>query len=334
MNDNKPIYKCELCVYKCKKFNTLFRHSLLKHNIQIDDVDKYNLDNAVIHFNQQTSNIEDNECLKKIENNITNNICYCGKKYKYKYNLYKHQKKCNIYQKFNILNNDNIHLNNKSIIDHYTSNNNNKLNNNINNSAAQIEQLTNLVHLLIKENKDIQKQMLELCKQPKITNNNNNNNNIQNLNIINYLNTECKDAMNLTDFVNAMTITFADLLQIKNHDMVYGFKNTFIKSLKDMEHKKRPIHCVDKKRRKFYVKEQNEWDKDEEHQKILKAINKITNKHYDTLQSWKKDNPDWLDDDDKQDNANKITTKLSAIYNDNDKSKVIKELSELYIKKE
>jgi hypothetical protein len=325
---NKQIYKCELCVYKCKKFNTLFKHSLLKHNIRIDDVDKYNLDNVIKEFNQQIVNnkeqLVNKENLKKIEKNIiNNNKCYCGKKYKYKYNLYKHQKQCAIHQEFNTLNddNDNIHINNNYIIDN-------------NDSANQIAQLTNLVHLLIKENKDIQKQMMEMCKQPKITNNNNNNNNIQNLNIINYLNTECKDAMNLTDFVNAMTITFADLLQIKNHDMVYGFKNTFIKSLKDMEHKKRPIHCVDKKRRKFYVKEQNEWDKDEEHQKILKAINKITNKHYDTLQSWKKDNPDWLDDDDKQDNANKITTKLSAIYNDNDKSKVIKELSELYIKKE
>ena len=67
--------------------------------------------------------------------------------------------------------------------------------------------------------------------------------------------------------------------------------NTFIKSLFDLEQDKRPIHCTDKKRRQFYIKDQDQWSKDNQQSKTKFSIDKVNTKQLATLQSWKENNP-------------------------------------------
>lgn len=234
---------------------------------------------------------------KKTENQY---ICECGKRYKHQSSLSKHKKTCS------------------KVV--YISNN----------ETNNINALTNLVQVLIKENKELQCQVVELAKEPKTITNIGTQNNF---NIVHYLNTDCKDAMNLTDFIRQFQISYHDLLQLKEKGVLHTFKHTFVKHLQDMELTKRPIHCSDKKRKKFYVKDYDIWSKDEEHKKIKGAIKNMTNEQCRTLQKWKKINPDWLDNESKQEDVNEITKKICSVYDTKERNKLINELSVLTLDK-
>ena len=88
---------------------------------------------------------------------------------------------------------------------------------------------------------------------------NNTYNNKMSINV--YLNEYCKDAMNLTDFVDKLKVSLEDLMYTKDHGYVKGISNIFVKQLQDMKPTERPIHCSDKKRLQFYVKNENKWEK-------------------------------------------------------------------------
>ena len=113
----------------------------------------------------------------------------------------------------------------------------------------QHEDLKSMFITLMNENKELQDKLVQLASAPKVVNNN------RTYNIINYLNTECKDAFNLSDFINQIEITFDDIKNIKEEGYVSSVKNTLIRSLNNVDINKRPIHCTDKKRKQFYVKE-------------------------------------------------------------------------------
>ena len=103
----------------------------------------------------------------------------------------------------------------------------------------------------------------------------NNNNNILNINL--FLNEHCKDAMNLTDFVDQIKMTLEDLLYTKDHGYVKGLTNVFIKNLIDIKPKERPICCSDVKKKQFYIKEDDKWEKeDEEYNTLMKTLRKMT----------------------------------------------------------
>ena len=59
-----------------------------------------------------------------------------------------------------------------------------------------------------------------------------------------------------------------DLDFAKNNGYIEGVTNILQKQLTDMEPTKRPIHCSDRKRLQFYVKEDNKWEKDDNNEKI------------------------------------------------------------------
>ena len=117
------------------------------------------------------------------------------------------------------------------------------------------------------------------------------------MNINIYLNEHCKNAMNLTDFVENVKVSLEDLLYTKNHGYVKGISNIFVKQLKDMEPTQRPIHCSDKKRLQFYVKDDNKWEKDNSNEKIDKSIDKITKKQILAIKLWEKEHPNYLEDE-------------------------------------
>ena len=164
---------------------------------------------------------------------------------------------------------------------------------------------------LIEKNTELQTKLVELSNKPHITVQQHNT-----FNIINYLNTDCKDAYNLSDFINNLVITFEDLEKIERYGYLYGVKQSLIKALHETEQTKRPIHCTDVKRKQFYIKNQNIWERDPSNDKMRNALRQYNNAQIRTLLDWKEENEDWLNDLRKQDKTNRINCELTTMYCD------------------
>ena len=123
---------------------------------------------------------------------------------------------------------------------------------------------------------------------------NTNNNNCGNFNINIFLNEQCKDAINLSDFVKSLEITFENLKIVNNNNagMEDSVSSLILKGLENMDVCKRPIHCTDQKRDVMYVKEEEKWEKDEGNDKLKNSIDDISRRHAYTLKKFKDANPD------------------------------------------
>ena len=121
------------------------------------------------------------------------------------------------------------------------------------------------------------------------------------ININLFLNDKCKNAMNITDFVNKIKVTFEDLVYAKDNGSVLSIGDVFMKHLTDLEPTERPIHCSDKKRLKFYIKDDDKWEKDDKNMKLDHTIGRIQSKQMDKLQEWTKEHPNWMSNDKESD---------------------------------
>jgi hypothetical protein len=179
---------------------------------------------------------------------------------------------------------------------------------------------------LMKKNTEILEEVKEIAKEPKIINNN------TQFNIMNYLNNECKDAMNLTDFINELPFSLDDLEIMGTKGYQQSMEQTFVKQLRNMEKTRRPIHCSDRKRKSFYIKDDNIWEKDENNSKIENGLKKIYQKHMGILSVWTNYNKNWSYNERKQDFFNRSVQEV-AKYNDNKQvNKIINKLTGLSIK--
>jgi glutamate synthase domain-containing protein 2 len=238
-------------------------------------------------------------------------ICICGKSYVHHTSLYKHRKSCEIHIK-----SEDIDNNSEEIVL-------------TNDTSKNIDNLCNMVTQLIEENKNLQQNLIDISQKPT-----NVVQNIQNnrFNVINYLNTECKDAMNLSDYVANIQYSFDDLQYLHDNGLVKSIERTFIQGLLDMDKTKRPIHCSDSKRSQFYVKDQDEWTKDNERDIIISSLKRITDQQCDVLKQWKNLNKDWLDNEKKQEFANVVTRKIVDMYADQIQKKILRNLNDLNLK--
>ena len=127
---------------------------------------------------------------------------------------------------------------------------------------------------------------------PKIGNGNiiTTNNTQFNLNM--FLNTECKDAIKLSDFVKTLKITLQDLEYTKTKGIVEGVSSIIVNNLKGMDVHKRPIHCTDLKRETMYVKT-DEWIKDEDNSYVKKFIYMTSCYQTRIIQDWMAAHPGW-----------------------------------------
>ena len=145
---------------------------------------------------------------------------------------------------------------------------------------------------LIKQNQELQKQVFELASKPNTINNNTNNTMNASFNLNLFLNETCKDAMNLTDFVDSLKISFADLENTGKLGYEKGISQIFLNGLKQLDVSRRPIHCTDSKREKLYIKDKDNWEKDQEKERIRMAVRKVANKNVNQIADWFNANPD------------------------------------------
>lgn len=253
--------------------------------------------------------------LEKKSDNLFEIICNCGKKYKSRQGLYSHKKKC-------------IFLQNANIVD------------SSNNELALANDLTNdLIINLLNDNKDMReiiiKQQDQMMRQqnqisemlPKLGNNNfiTNNNNNNKFNIQVFLNERCKDAINMSDFIKSIQVSLQQLDYTKQNGLVNGLSNVIIENMSKLGLYQRPIHCTDLKRESLYIKDDDNWERDINKEKIRKAIKDVSTKQFCALSKWTKENPDFQNNEYKQ---NYYTHTLVAIANskEHNEEKIIKKL--------
>jgi hypothetical protein len=297
-------FSCEECEYSTSKKSSYDKHiGTWKHMNTINTI-KYNkIDNV------------------KKEKEYT---CVCGKNYKHNASLFNHKKKCIEPEKNS---ETNVTDGSSNIIEFL---------------LKETSEYKNIIMELVKSNTDLQKQMIDVCQQSQ-TGINNNQNNTNSLNTTNnkifnlqlFLNEECKDAMNMSEFINTIEVQLSDLENISKKGYVEGMSNIIIKKLNDTDIYKRPMHCSDAKRETLYVKEEDKWEKEgPENSKMIKAVHSVDKKNYKMLNTWKDANPKCLDGQTKQCDA---YMKLMSKVMDGDKenvNKVIKRVAkEIIIEK-
>ena len=252
------------------------------------------------HKNQQMStNVN-----KNVQKN-PNFECICGKIYKERSGLWRHKKKCN----------------------HEVSKQN------IESSPELIKIITELV----KGQHGLQESIIELCKNGTqhitnhtITNNNNSHNKSFNLNV--FLNETCKNAMNITDFIDSIKLQLSDLEKVGELGYVEGISNIILKNLNALDITLRPIHCTDKKRETMYIKDEDKWEKEDEKKiKLHKMVRKVANKNIDLISDFKALYPDWKKSTSRvSDQFNKIVIESMGGPGDNEyenEEKVIKKVA-------
>ena len=193
-----------------------------------------------------------------------------------------------------------------------------------------------LIMMLIKQNTQLIEQNASLVKNginnSITTTNSHNTINNKTFNLQFFLNETCKDAMNLTDFVNSIQFQLSDLEKMGEIGYVEGLSNIIIKNLKGLDVTQRPVHCADKKREVLYVKEEDKWEKEnEEKDKIRKAIKRISNKNCLLINKFKELHPDCMEYNSKYgDQFNKMMYEAMGGKGDDDsekENKIIKQIS-------
>ena len=205
-------------------------------------------------------------------------ICDCGKNYKHRQSLYNHKKLCTFINENNCQNINDGELSDKQII-----------------------------MMLIKDNSEFKKMMFEQnkCMMEVVKNgtyntiNSNNNNKTFNLQL--FLNETCKDAINLSEFINQIQVSISDLEETGKLGYAEGISKVFIKNLNDIDYNMRPIHCSDSKRETLYIKDNDEWSKDDDKKcNLTKAIKQVANKNIKNICEWQKLHPDYSNPDSKE----------------------------------
>ena len=186
--------------------------------------------------------------------------------------------------------------------------------------VVQQQEMTKLQNKLL-ERED---KLIEAVKEGKTINNNCNNTNSNNkFNLNFFLNEQCKNAMNIKDFVNNMVLTVDDLKKTGELGYVEGITKIFTDKLKAIDTYDRPMHCTDLKRETLYIKQNNEWDKDTDKEKMKLAIEVVANKNLNNLDTWKEENPghEVMDSREDQEYVKIMTNSLGGMGTDREKNK-------------
>jgi hypothetical protein len=132
----------------------------------------------------------------------------------------------------------------------------------------------------------------------------------QKFNINIFLNEQCKDAINMGDFIKSLKITFHDLEITRDKSLEESVSTIMLRGLKELDVYKRPIHCTDQKRDVMYIKDEEKWEKDDGNVKLKESIDTLSKKQMYTLKEWRDSDPELKTNDDKRD---KFVTTLNHV---------------------
>ena len=258
-----PDFECLSCDFKCCKISNYNKHILTPK-----------------HKNRTFSN-------KLEQKNADKFICKnCNKIYNARNSLWYHEKKC--------------------LLKEQEKDEETKIINNINDDQKDTK--FDMIMMLIKENSELKNFMFEQTKETNEFKNmmmevikNGTNNTMINTNSHNkafnlnfFLNETCKNAMNITEFVDSIQLQLSDFENVGDIGFVNGISNIIIKNLKALDVTKRPVHCTDQKRETIYIKDDNKWEKeDDKNQKLRKVIKKVVSKNHRLILKFREVYPDY-----------------------------------------
>jgi len=258
----KPlIYCCDICCFKTSNKKDFSRHEITRKHVKMGKIGQ-------------------NEDIlpQKTPKNPKTHICYCGKNYKYSRGLWNHQKTCVLVQP-------------ETTIEKTSATP----------SENEIKILTNLILDVVKQNKELVEQnqeltnkIVDICKTGVTNNisNTNINSNNKTFNLQFFLNETCKNAMNISEFIDSLQLQLSDLENVGKLGYIDGISSIIVRNLNALDETTRPIHCTDKKRETFYIKDEDKWEKDdEEKKKIKKVINNVAFKNQRLLMKYKELHP-------------------------------------------
>ena len=262
MSKNAERRFCEKCNFECIKKSEWERHILTaKHN-------RTKIQNTIEPKIKKTPKVRRTEY----------NCSKCNKSYSARNSLWYHEKKCSYNPPPMV---ENVHA------DSYHSNN--------------TPELYAIIQMLIKENQHTRNAMItqnnvlveqnkalsELVKkqQPTVSNSNNITNSHNNYNINMFLTDKCKDAKNMSEFIEVLK-NKVDMFQIEETGYVDGISKLFIEELNSMEVTERPLHCTDERRNTFYIHNNDTWNKDDNLKDTKKAINHVSHANLQQCLAW------------------------------------------------
>ena len=215
--------------------------------------------------------------------------CHCGNKYKYKQGLSRHKKTCN--KKENVIT-----------------------------ETENKDEMKELVVKLINDNSEMKNIIMKQQEQigdliPKIGNTTNNVKQKFNINL--FLNEKCKDALSIEQFIEKIEISMKNLLTTLDKGSVEGISDIIIDNMNKLSLYERPMHCTDLKRETLYIKNQEEWERDNNNLLINDAIKKVENKQLKNLQLWLDEHPNWENNNNEQEEYMKLIKNCTNTINDN-----------------
>ena len=284
-----PKYSCEICNFNSNNKNDYSRHLLTaKHLAETTKTSKYSCEICNLNINNKKecshhlltaknvneTNMKQQNSFLLHEENIEYKCQLCCSNFASRTTLWRHKQKC---------------VKDES-------------------SDKPSENKDILLDYLIKQNSELQKQIIDVCKNMSTTNNSvtqvNSNNKTFNLQV--FLNEDCKDAMNINEFIDSIQFQLSDLENVGRLGYVEGISNIIIKNLNALDVTKRPVHCTDPKRETIYIKDGGNWEKDENgNKKLRKMVKSVAFRNSKNTRLFKEKYPDCI----------KSESRYSDIYN-------------------
>ena len=292
MSKEKPEYNCTVCKYSCQR---LF---LWKQHLQTKK-----------HLKNTGKSTKTPKIHKSKEKDAKFKCNYCDKTYKQRSGLWKHYES------------------------HHDMENQLEIENN------ELEKQNTDLKLLMKEmitglNQQSQfkdEMMVQIKKQNEIIHDmlprmGNNNNNKFNINL--FLNDKCRNAINMSEFIESLQIQLEDLNYTKNNGLIEGVSFVLINGLKQLDTFKRPIHCTDIKRETLYIKENNEWERENTGKdKLRQVINEVASKHRDAVIDSEITKPKIIEtDNDKDEYIKMVKNVMTDLSESSSENKIIKNI--------
>lgn len=309
VNTDAEVYHCYLCNYVCERKASLDKHySTRKHLMNSGQGDQ----------------------LKQYS-------CHCGKSYKHRQSLHTHKKKCIIVNAENewdapVVNKEFEEISQDDLKEAVVT---------ASTSGFNFQELVvdlmkknqELQETIIKQQEEHQKEIVDLI--PMMGSNNHITNNINNkINLNVFLNETCKDALNIKDFMNSLHITIDDLEMTKEKGLIESVNNQIIKSLRNMEIEKRPIHCSDQKRKIMHIKDNDQWQRDSNCEKLKTTIDNLAAKQLSHFSVWEKEHPEYMTSENGQEDYMQLVSNITKDVSSDDKGtqKIISSIAkEVYI---
>ena len=275
-------FSCELCDFTCSKQSNYTRHCSTRKHIDVTNV---------------TNTVTNKKC--------DHNCVHCGKIYESRMGLWRHAKKCvgkipSESDELTVQPDDDI-LSSEPIKNYIM-----KL---VEQNMQLSEQTNELKNMFIQQNTELIQQKNEFMQQTaeinekidtlaenppqQITNIQNNKitNNQFNLNV--FLQQTCKDAINMSDFIDSLEINTKSLERTGTHGYVHGISKIFMDGIRKLKVQERPIHCTDLKREVLYIKDNDTWTKDtEDNKQFKKALATVVHRNMIQIVKWEEENPE------------------------------------------